>query len=214
MAASGCLDSPIIEASTEMPAALGSSEVVREAHELLLQTHDGQRQKVNGRPYVEHPMLVATDVAAEGFEPEMVAAALLHDIVEDSDVTVDDVRERFGDRVADLVDVMTDTAEVSDYERRKEIHRRRVSAAGPEAAAIFAADKLNNVRALRAAYEVDGEEVAQRFNQPLDVKLCVWVADVEFVSGHAAAVPYAQTLSDEVAGLQEDRLKPPRPRRG
>ena len=196
----------------EIPAALGTSDLVRDAYGLLLEEHGDQRQKVNGRPYVEHPTLVASDVAAEGFEPELIAAALLHDIVEDTDVTVDELRGRFGDKVADLVEVMTDTAEVSDYERRKEIHRTRVSAAGPEAAAIFAADKLNNVRALRRAYEVDGEEVGQRFNQPLDVKLRVWVADAEFVSGYAAALPYAQTLEDEVAGLQADRLKPPRPR--
>ena len=196
-----------------MPTAIGTSEVVRDAYCLLLEQHTDQRQKVNGRPYVEHPVLVAADVAEAGFEPEMVAAALLHDIVEDSDVTVEDLRERFGDRVADLIDAMTDTAEVSDYERRKEIHRRRVSAAGPEAAAIFAADKLNNVRALRAAYEIDGEEVAQRFNQPLDVKLRVWVADVEFVSGHASALPYARALEDEVAGLQADRHDPLRRQR-
>jgi (p)ppGpp synthase/HD superfamily hydrolase len=197
-----------------MPSTLGASEVVRGAYGLLLERHSDQRQKVNRRPYVEHPVLVATDIAAEGFEPEMIAAALLHDIVEDSDVTVEQLRERFGDRVAGLVDVMTDTAEVADYERRKEIQRRRVEAAGPEAAAIFAADKLNNVRALRAAYEVDGEQVAERFNQPLDLKLRVWVADVDFVSGYAAVLPYAQTLEDEVAGLQADRLNAPRPPRG
>jgi (p)ppGpp synthase/HD superfamily hydrolase len=191
--------------STEVPASIGTSELVREAYELLVDTHSGQRQKVNGQPYVEHPVLVATDVAEAGFEPEMIAAALLHDIVEDSDVTVETVRSRFGDPVADYVDVMTDTAEVRDYERRKDIHRRRVAAAGPQAAAIFAADKLNNVRALRAAYRLDGEAVAERFNQPLDVKLRVWVADVEFVSDYAAALPYAQTLSDEVAALQADR---------
>jgi (p)ppGpp synthase/HD superfamily hydrolase len=203
-----------VTTSTEMPAALGASEVVRDAYGLLLEKHADQRQKVNGRPYVEHPVLVATDVAAAGFEPEMIAAALLHDSVEDGKATVEELRERFGDRVADLVDVMTDTAEVSDYERRKEIHRRRVGGAGPEAAAIFAADKLNNVRALRAAYRVDGEEVAKRFDQPLDLKLRVWVADVEFVSGYAAALPYAQTLESEVAGLQADRLTAFRPARG
>jgi (p)ppGpp synthase/HD superfamily hydrolase len=203
-----------VETSTEIPAALGASEVVRNAYGLLLEQHADQRQKVNGRPYVEHPLLVATDVAAEGFEAEMIAAALLHDVVEDSEMTVEQVRDRFGGRVADLVDVMTDTAEVADYERRKEIHRRRVAAAGPEAAAIFAADKLNNVRALRAAYRVDGEQVAERFNQPLDLKLRVWVADAEFVSAYAAALPYAQTLESEVAGLQADRLKAPRPPRG
>lgn len=192
--------------SIEMPSAIGTSEVVRDAYELLVSKHAGQRQKVNGHPYVEHPILVASDVSRAGFEPEMVAGALLHDIVEDSDVTIEEVRERFGDRVAYLVEAMTDTAEVEPYERRKAVHRERVFAAGPEAAAIFAADKLNNVRALRSAYEEEGEEVARRFKQPLDTKLCVWVADVEFVSGYAAAVPYAQVLEDEVEALEADRL--------
>jgi (p)ppGpp synthase/HD superfamily hydrolase len=192
--------------SIEMPATIGTSEVVQNAYELLLNKHAGQRQKVNGHPYVEHPILVASDVSRAGFEPEMVAAALLHDIVEDSDVTVEEVRERFGGRVGDLVEAMTDSAEVEPYERRKALHRERVVEAGPEAAAIFAADKLNNVRALRSAYAEEGEEVAKRFKQPLDTKLRVWVADVEFVSGYAAAVPYAEVLEDEVAGLEADRL--------
>ena len=135
---------------TEMPPALGTSEVVRDAYELLVEKHAGQRQKVNGHPYVEHPILVASDVGQAGFEPELVAAALLHDIVEDSEVTVREVRERFGQRIGDLVEAMTDEAvDVEPYERRKAIHRERVLEAGPEAAAIFAADKLNNVRALR-----------------------------------------------------------------
>jgi guanosine-3',5'-bis(diphosphate) 3'-pyrophosphohydrolase len=193
--------------SIEMPATIGTSRVVQNAYELLLSKHAGQRQKVNGHPYVEHPILVASDVSRAGFEPEMVAAALLHDIVEDSDVTIEEVRERFGDRVGDLVEVMTDSAEVEPYERRKALHRERVVEAGPEAAAIFAADKLNNVRALRAAYAEEGEEVAKRFKQPLDTKLRVWVADVELVSGYAAAVPYAEVLEGEVAGLEADRLR-------
>jgi (p)ppGpp synthase/HD superfamily hydrolase len=190
-----------------MPATIGTSEVVQNAYELLLSKHAGQRQKVNGHPYVEHPVLVASDVGRAGFEPEMVAAALLHDIVEDSDMTVHELRDRFGDRVADLVDAMTDEAvDVQPYEQRKDLHRKRVLEAGPEAAAIFAADKLNNVRALRAAYAEEGEEVAKRFKQPLDTKLRVWVDDVEFVSGYAAVVPYVEVLEEEVAGLREDRL--------
>jgi (p)ppGpp synthase/HD superfamily hydrolase len=190
-----------------MPATIGTSEVVQNAYELLLSKHAGQRQKVNGHPYVEHPVLVASDLGRAGFEPELVAAALLHDIVEDSDMTVHELRERFGERVADLVDAMTDEAvDVQPYERRKDLHRKRVLEAGPEAAAIFAADKLNNVRALRAAYAEEGEEVAKRFKQPLDTKLRVWVDDVEFVSGYAAVVPYVEVLEEEVAGLREDRL--------
>ncbi|MEK6277254.1 MAG: HD domain-containing protein [Actinomycetota bacterium] len=179
---------------------------MRDAFELLAEKHGGQKQKVNGAPYVEHPLAVARDVSEAGFEPEMVAAALLHDIAEDTDLTVDDVRERFGDRVAALVEAMTDEGEVEPYERRKALHRERVLAAGPEAAAIFAADKLNNVRALRAAYAEDGEVVAERFMQPLDTKLRVWEADLEMVSGYASAVPYAGALESEVESLQADRL--------
>jgi (p)ppGpp synthase/HD superfamily hydrolase len=192
----------------EMPSALGTSEVVRDAYELLVNKHAGQRQKVNGHPYVEHPVLVASDVGEAGFDPEMIAAALLHDIVEDSDTTVAEVRERFGDRVANLVDAMTDEAvDVEPYERRKEMHRERVLDAGGEAAAIFAADKLNNVRALRSTYAEEGEEVAKRFKQSLDTKLRVWGADVEFVSSHAETLPYTEVFEYEVAGLEADRLR-------
>ena len=195
-----------------MLPAIGTSEVVRDAYDLLVSKHAGQRQKVNSHPYVKHPVLVASDISRAGFDPEMVAAALLHDIVEDSDVSVDDVQERFGRRVSVLVEALTDDVEVEPYERRKALHREQVVAAGPEAAAIFAADKLDNVRALRSAYAENGEAVAERFKQPLDMKLRVWFADAEMVSAYAAAIPYAQVLADEVEGLQSDRLN--RRRRG
>jgi (p)ppGpp synthase/HD superfamily hydrolase len=197
--------------STDNPQAVATSPLVRDAYELLARKHGGQKQRVNGNPYVEHPLAVARDVSEAGFEPEMVAAALLHDIVEDSDVTVDELRERFGEQVAGLVEAMTDEGEVEPYERRKALHRERVVAAGPEAAAIFAADKLNNVRTLRSAYAEDGEAVADRFRQPLDIKLRVWEADVEMVSGYAAAVPYADVLKAEVNRLRADRLQSRRP---
>jgi len=200
------LDSRKVGATTAIPTSIGTSELVRDAFELLSDTHEGQVQKVNGRPYVEHSLAVATDVSEAGFEPEMIAAALLHDIVEDSEVTVEQLRQRFGDRVAALVETMTDTAEVKPYERRKALHRERVVQAGPEAAAIFAADKLDNVRALRKAYVQVGEPVAERYEQPLDIKLRVWEADVEMVSGYSSAVPYAEALADEVAALQADRV--------
>jgi (p)ppGpp synthase/HD superfamily hydrolase len=193
--------------ATRIPPEIGGSGLAREAYELLLSRHEGQRQKVNGRPYVEHPIAVAAAVYDAGFDPELVAAALLHDIVEDSDTSVDEVRDRFGDRVADLVEAMTDPAEVDPYDRRKALHRKRIAAAGRDAVAIFAADKLNNVRALRAAYAEDGERVAVRFLQPLDTKQRVWEADLEMVSACSPPIPYAPLLEREVKGLEAERLK-------
>jgi (p)ppGpp synthase/HD superfamily hydrolase len=191
----------------EMPQAIGTSEVVRDAYELLVSKHAGQRQKVNGHPYVEHPILVASDVGEAGFDSEMIAAALLHDIVEDSDMEIGEVRESFGERVGGLVEAMTDEVEVEPYERRKSIHRHQILEAGPEAAVIFAADKLNNVRALRSAYGEEGEEVARRFKQPLDTKLRVWISDVEFVSEFSETAPFAADLKGEVDALEADRLR-------
>ena len=96
-----------------MPQAIGTAPLARDAYDLLLSKHAGQRQKVNGRPYIEHPVAVASDVSKAGFGPDLVAAALLHDVVEDSDTTVTELEDRFGDTVAGLVEVMTDTAEVA-----------------------------------------------------------------------------------------------------
>jgi (p)ppGpp synthase/HD superfamily hydrolase len=187
-----------------MPA-IETTPLARDAHDLLVSKHAGQRQKVNGRPYIEHPIAVASDVSQAGFGPELVAAALLHDIVEDSDTTVAELEDRFGGTVAGLVEAMTDTAEVEPYERRKALHRERIVAAGPDAAAIFAADKLNNVRALRSAYAEEGEAVARRFVQPLDIKVRVWMADAEMLRGFADSVSYVEVLEAEVKSLQDDR---------
>jgi (p)ppGpp synthase/HD superfamily hydrolase len=194
-----------VGAFTDMPQAIGTAPLAREAHDLLVSKHAGQRQKVNGRPYIEHPIAVASDVSQAGFGSELVAVALLHDIVEDSDTTVGELEERFGGTVAVLVEAMTDTAEVEPYERRKALHRERIVAAGPDAAAIFAADKLNNVRALRSAYVKEGEAVARRFVQPLDIKVLVWMADVEMLRGFAGSVSYVEALEAEVEGLRDDR---------
>ena len=196
-----------LEASVgDLPQAISNSPRAMQAVELLIRQHGPQRQKVNGRPYSEHPLGVGSDIANGGFDEDTITAALLHDIVEDSELTVEDVGERFGDRVAQLVEAMTDTAEVEDYERRKAIHRQRVAAAGPAAVAIFAADKLNTVRALRSAYRSEGEVAGERFQQPLEAKLRVWTADAEMASQYPAALPYAEKLKAELSRLDGDRI--------
>ena len=75
----------------------------------------------------------------------MLAAALLHDVVEDSETTLDELRELFGDEVAGLVGALTDDESIDSYRERKAEHRERVAAAPPDALAIYGADKLTNV---------------------------------------------------------------------
>jgi hypothetical protein len=84
-----------------------------------------------------------------GFDDEVVAAGLLHDLVEDTDATADDVRERFGDRVAQLVASLSDDPSIAAYEERKAALREQVADAGPDAQAIFAPTRCQGARAAR-----------------------------------------------------------------
>ncbi|HRW38274.1 MAG TPA: HD domain-containing protein, partial [Aquihabitans sp.] len=83
-----------------------STALIAQAHELAAAAHEGQSRK-SGEPYIHHPLAVARIVADLGLDEETVAAALLHDSVEDTGVTLDELAERFGDDVAQIVDGVT-----------------------------------------------------------------------------------------------------------
>jgi (p)ppGpp synthase/HD superfamily hydrolase len=197
--------SPGIEAEAE------SSELVRVALEMARQAHSGQiRNASGGRPYIDHPVAVAERLAELGCDEEVLAAALLHDVVEDSELEVEDVRNRCGDRVAEIVEALTDDASVEPYSRRKSEHRDQVEAAGDDAMTIYAADKLTNVTMLRDAYGEDGEEGVEReLKVPLDEKVEIWEQDLEMLRDNAGESPailaLAAGLSDQLRGLTEDR---------
>jgi (p)ppGpp synthase/HD superfamily hydrolase len=188
--------------------------LIQDALEMAREAHAGQiRNGSGGMPYIEHLIAVAALLAEHGFGEEAQAAALLHDVVEDSEVSVEQVRERFGEPVAGLVEALTDDESIEPYERRKDEHRRRVAAAGPDALAIYAADKLTNVRTLREAYKSQGEEVGEEFKVPLDVKVAVWEADLELLRDLVPDLPFLSELEDQLERLREDRsaaaLPPP-----
>ena len=127
------------------------SKLVREAYEFAADAHAGQYQESDGSPYVEHAAAVARLLQRAGFGDEVVAAGLLHDTVEDSEVEVEDLERRFGCQVADLVSAMTEPERLQDFRARKAAHRMQIADAGCEAAAVFAADKVANAQNLRRA---------------------------------------------------------------
>ena len=112
--------------------------------------HAGQRRRSDEAPFILHPLEVAVLLVNRGFEDDVVAAGLLHDAVEDTPATAADLEERFGPRVAGLVDALTDDEGIADFAERKAALRAQVAAAGRDAQAIFAADKVTKARELRA----------------------------------------------------------------
>jgi len=112
----------------------------------------GQTRKYTGEPYVVHPMEVASLVESVGGTEAMVAAALLHDVLEDTSVTVDVLEEQFGSEVADLVLWLTDVSKPDDGNRstRKALDRQHSAAAPAAAQTVKVADLISNTRSIVA----------------------------------------------------------------
>lgn len=184
-------------------AAAADSPLVREALEMAHSAHAGQvRNGSGGMPYVEHPIAVAAMLEEQGHGEEVLAAALLHDVVEDSETTLEELRQRFGDTIAGTVGALSDDESIDPYRERKAEHRERVAAAGADALAIYAADKLTNVRTLSRAYAEQGEAVAAEFKVPLELKLEVWEADLGLLREKAPELPFLEPLEAELRAFR------------
>ena len=134
---------------TTVPSFARGSELLEDAFRLATGGHSSEDA---GETEVEHPVQVAELVAERGSDDELVAAALLHDLVEDTPVSLDELRDRFGEPVADLVGVLTEDPSIPSYEARKAEHRARIAAAGERPGTVYAADKVAKLRAARRGH--------------------------------------------------------------
>jgi (p)ppGpp synthase/HD superfamily hydrolase len=138
---------------TAVPLRLSSRAV---AIQFLIDAYAGAR----GRPGkgLPHAQAVADVLGAAGEDETTQLAGLLHDVVEDTSCTVDDVRDAFGDEIADMVAALTEDAEIERYGRRKRELRRQIEAAGSPVVDIAIADKIATLRHAM----VTGTRISQR----------------------------------------------------
>ncbi|HKT25854.1 MAG TPA: bifunctional (p)ppGpp synthetase/guanosine-3',5'-bis(diphosphate) 3'-pyrophosphohydrolase [Terriglobales bacterium] len=127
-------------------------EIIRRAYEFSLQHHEGQ-SRASGEPYLVHPLEVALVLAEMKLDSTAIAAGLLHDAVEDTDVTNKQIEEKFGDSVAHIVDGVTKIAKInlaSREERQAENVRKMVLAMTDDIRVVLIklADRLHNMRTL------------------------------------------------------------------
>lgn len=130
--------------------------------------HDGQRRKGSPVPYIEHPMAVAMILDRAGFPEEVVVAGLLHDLVEDTDATIEEVADRFGPVVAEVVAACSEVKrDASGAKRpwadRKRDHLAALVDASVETRAVILADKRHNLACIALDLE-DGRPVWPAFN--------------------------------------------------
>ena len=139
------------------------------AIEFAVRAHAGTERRGKGFPYIVHPMEAMEIVSTITADQELLAAAALHDTVEDTDVTVEDIREQFGDRVAALVEEESDkftpgVSEEDSWHQRKQAAIDRLAAASHDAKIVALGDKLSNMRAISRDYAVMGDALWNIFH--------------------------------------------------
>lgn len=134
-----------------------------------VKAHAGTERRGKGFPYIVHPMEAVEIVATITPDQELLAAAALHDVVEDTDVKVEDLRKEFGDRIASLVaaesDVMVEgVSEEDSWHDRKQAAIDRLAAAPHDAKIVAMGDKLSNMRAIARDYAQKGDALWKIFH--------------------------------------------------
>lgn len=142
-----------------------------EAIRFALNAHSGMRRKSDCTPYILHPMEAAIIAASLTDDEEVLAAAMLHDTVEDTDTTLDDIREKFGERVAELVASETENkrpdlpaAETWRIRKEESLEELRNSK-DPAVRILWLGDKLSNIRSLYKSWLDKGDLIWNDFNQ-------------------------------------------------
>ncbi len=144
--------------------------IVEKALALALAAHEGQMRKDSPTPYLVHPVHVAILLARYGFSDDVVAAGLVHDVVEDTAVSMEDIQRELGDDIAALVVPVTydDTLPWID---RKKSYIEAVRSASDEVKAISVADKIANAESLIVAHAREGSAVWRHFNTGREKKI-------------------------------------------
>ena len=154
-------------------------ELVSEAIAFAVKAHDGMRRKKSEAPYILHPMEAAVIVGTMSDDQNLIAAAALHDVVEDAGVTIEEIEEKFGKRVRELVESETEDkrADLPPQEtwriRKEESLQVLKNTDDIGVLMVWLGDKLANMRSIYRDFKVEGVSMWQRFNQK-DVKSQAW----------------------------------------
>lgn len=139
-----------------------------DAIEFAARAHHGQFRKASPLPYLLHPLNVARLLIECGASEQIVMAAVLHDVVEDSNIPADELRTVFGDEVARLVTGVTEPNRRDKWEVRKQDALNYFETAPQDILLLELADKLDNIREIQKDVAREGDAVWQRFNRGRD----------------------------------------------
>lgn len=147
------------------------SSLLDKAIIFAVKAHANSERRGKGFPYIVHPMEAVEIVASITADQELLAAAALHDTVEDTDVTVEEIRAEFGERIAHIVDNESDrfeagVSEEDSWRSRKQVAIERLAKVSMDSKIVAMGDKLSNMRAIWRDYQAKGDELWKIFHAP------------------------------------------------
>jgi (p)ppGpp synthase/HD superfamily hydrolase len=185
-------------AALTAPSYLDDLPLARQAFEFIGERHAGQVREGDAAPFLLHPLEVGALLHVFGYPERVVAAGLLHDVLEDSDTSRVELHLCFGLEIARLVEVVTEDADVANQVERKARLRQRVAAAGPEAGAVFAADKVSKAREIRLRAAANGDWAD---DEGIRVKLDHYAASCSMLRAELGDLPLVEALAFELEAL-------------
>jgi len=174
------------------------------AKEYAIKAHEGQIRKANGKPLIYHPITVAKILENFGFDDETISAGYLHDTVEDTKTTIEDIERIFGKRVAKLVYNASEPDNSLSWEERKTHTINFVKNKPIDEIAIKLADMIHNVENLTEDLNLQGLSVFNKFNRGMESK--IWY----FEGIYNAAIisnedhPMLKRLKKAIEGLKKE----------
>jgi (p)ppGpp synthase/HD superfamily hydrolase len=175
-------------------------EVTRAAFGFAAVRHAGQYRDIDGVPFMVHPIEVGRLLHSDGQSDDVVAAGLLHDVLEKTATPAVELELEFGTRIAQLVAAVSDDPSIEAYEERKRELRDRVERSGSETLAIYAADKIAKVRELGL---LSPWRARQRKNQ---AKLAHYRRSLEMLQRAAGDTGLVMRLEAELGRLEPQPL--------
>lgn len=133
--------------------------------------HSGQKRKGKEVSYIMHPLSVGLLLSSSGAEGNVVIAGILHDTIEDTKVTYEEISDKFGKRVADMVNDVTEQDKSLPWTERKKQALEHVKDMSEDSVLVKTADVLHNMNDQLEDYKKEGEEMFERFNAGKEAQL-------------------------------------------
>ncbi|GIO13582.1 phosphohydrolase [Cohnella xylanilytica] len=174
--------------------------IVDQAIEFAAYAHRNQKRKGTDIPYVSHPYAVGMILRQAGCPDEVVAAGLLHDTLEDTETTAEQLRDLFGPAVLEIVVGCSEPDKGASWEERKRHTLEELRSASLAIRQVACADKLHNIRSIRRDLAVHGEKAWDRFKRGRDSQQWYYTGLVESL-GHESRFALLDELEAEVKAV-------------